>query len=64
MSNWTEGGILTFGAAAGILLSIPLVWVCDRIAARIRLLREQRSTLASLRPRRTVELAQTHRRIR
>ena len=60
MSTFTEGGLLTAGAAAGMLLSIPLVWVCDRIAARIRQVREQKRTLASLRPRRTVELAQTH----
>lgn len=60
----TEGALLTAGAAAGMLASIPLVWVCDRIAARIRQIREQRRTLASLRPRRTVELAVTHRRIR
>lgn len=60
----TEGGLLTAGAAAGMLLSIPMVWVCDRIAARIRKIRHQRSTLAALRPRRTAELALTHRRIR
>jgi len=60
MTDWTEGGLLTAGAAAGMLLSIPLVWACDRIAARIRAIRQQRRTLASLRPRRTVELAQTH----
>ena len=56
----TEGGLLTVGAAAGMLLSIPLIWACDRIAARIRQLREQRRTLASLRPRRTAELSHTH----
>jgi len=60
MTDWTEGGLLTAGAAAGMLLSMPLVWACDRIAARIRQVREQRRTLASLRPRRTVELAQNH----
>ena len=62
MSNWTEGGLLTAGAAAGMLLSIPLVWVLDRLTARISQIREQRRTLAALRPRRTVELETTHRR--
>lgn len=60
----TEGAFLTVGAAAGILASIPLVWVLDRLTARIRQIREQRRTLAALRPRRTVELALTHRRSR
>lgn len=62
MTDWTEGGLLTAGAAAGMLASIPLVWALDRLADRLRQIREQRRTLASLRPRRTVELAQTHRR--
>ena len=60
MIDWTEGGLLTAGAAAGMLMSMPLVWVCDRIAARIRQIRDQRRLLAGIRPRRTVELAQTH----
>jgi len=60
MTDWTEGGLLTAGAAAGMLLSIPLVWACDRIAARMRQIRQQRRLLAGMRPRRTVELAQNH----
>lgn len=60
----TEGGLLTAGAAAGMLLSIPMVWVCDRISSRIRQIREHRRTLAGLRPRRTAELASTHRSVR
>jgi hypothetical protein len=60
MTDLTEGGLFTAGAAAGMLLSIPLVWACDRIAARMRQIRQQRRLLAGMRPRRTVELAQTH----
>lgn len=59
-AGWTEGGIMTAGAAAGMLLSIPLVWACDWCARRIRAIRQQRRTLRMLRPRRTVELASTH----
>lgn len=62
MSNWTEGGLLTAGAAAGMIASIPLVCALDWALRRVRQIREQRRTLAVLRPRRTAELAQTHRR--
>ena len=59
-AGWTEGGLLTAGAAAGMLLSIPLVWVYDWCTRRIRAIRQQRRTLGRLRPRSTVELAETH----
>jgi hypothetical protein len=59
-AGWTEGGLMTAGAAAGMLLSIPLLWACDWCTRRIQQIRQQRRTLASLRPRRTVELSQTH----
>ena len=59
-AGWTEGGLLTAGAAAGMLLSIPLVWAYDWCARRIREISRQRSTLGSMRPRRTVELSKTH----
>lgn len=58
--GWSEAGLLTFAAAAGMLLSIPLVWGIDWCTRRITQIRQQRRTLAGLRPRRTVELAQTH----
>ena len=59
-AGWTEGGLLTAGAAVGMLLSVPLVLACDWCTRRIQQIRQQRRTLASLRPRRTVELASTH----
>ena len=59
-ASWTEGGLLTAGAAVGMLLSVPLVWACDRLSQRMRQIRQQRRLLAGIRPRRTVELSQTH----
>jgi len=59
-AGWTEGGIMTAGAAAGMLFSVPLVWACDWCARRMRAIRQQRRLLAGMRPRRTVELSQTH----
>jgi hypothetical protein len=59
-AGWTEGGLLTAGAAVGMLFSIPLVWACDWCARRIREISRQRRTLASIRPRRTAELEITH----
>ena len=54
------GTACLLGMVAGGLLA----GLCQRLIQRIRAIREQRRTLASLRPRRTAELELTHRRIR
>ena len=59
--SWSGATIIGTAGIAGMVLGGLICWVCDRIAARIRQIRQQRRTLASLRPRRTVELAGTHR---
>lgn len=64
MAGWTEGGILTAAAAAGMIISIPICWALDCLANRIAQIREQRRTLACLRPRKTAELEARHSRAR
>jgi len=64
MVGWTESGILTTAAAAGMLISVPICWALDRLANRIAQIREQRRTLATFRPRKTVELEARHSRAR
>ena len=48
----------------GMVIGGLICWACDRLTQRIRQIREQRRTLAALMPRRTAELALTHRILR
>ena len=59
--GWSEAAILGIAGIAGMVIGGLICWAYDRLTQRMSQIREQRRTLAALMPRRTAELAGTHR---
>jgi hypothetical protein len=55
-----DSTILGTACLLGMALGGLLAGLCQRLVQRMRQIRQQRRLLAGIRPRRTVELSQTH----